>query len=187
MNYEQTIKMLQKAIKYADNAEERAMYISELALMDKRKMLDHCDDYGYAIIPVEIVSDMATISVYDLYSELYIKNDHKEPSVDELCNVINKISTVYVMPEDIFDVYDYISALHRSNVGDCAHNYDGRLPGVNEPADTKTPAKDYDTLSSAVAYLHNYMDCNRESMDADDLGHLAVTLKNLVTMMTESL
>lgn len=178
MNYEQTIKMLQTAIKYADNAKERAMYISELALMDKRKMLDHCDDYGYAIIPVEIVSDMATISVYDLYSELYIRNDHKEPSVDELCNVINKVSTVYVMPEDILDVYDYISALHRSN---------GHLPGVNEPADTKTPAKDYDTLSSAVAYLHRYMDCNRESMDADDLGHLAVTLKNLVTMMTESL
>lgn len=91
MNYEQTIKMLQTAIKYADNAEERAVYIHELEL----KMLDHCDDYA--------------------------------------------------------------------------------------------PAKDYDTLSSAVAYLHRYMDCNRESMDADDLGHLAVTLKNLVTMMTESL
>ena len=100
MTYEQTIKMLQTAIKHADNATERAVYISELVLMDKRKILDQCNDYSQCVVE---------------------------------------------------------------------------------------PAKDYDTLSSAVAYLHRYMDCNRESMDADDLGHLAVTLKNLVTMMTESL
>lgn len=181
MNYEQTIKMLQKAIKYADNAEERAMYISELTLMDKRKMLGHCDDYGYVIIPVEIVSDLANIDVRNLYGELYVKNNRKEPSVDELCNVINKISSVYVMPEDILDAHNYISALYKTNENYYTSDCDDHLQRVG------VPAKDYDTLSSAVAYLHRYMDCNRESMDADDLGHLAVTLKNLVTMMTESL
>lgn len=187
MNYEQTIKMLQKAIKYADNAEERAVYINELELMDRRKMLDVCDDCNYVIIPSETVVDLAINDVYNIYGELYVNKDCSEPSADELSNQLNKISSAYVMSEDVCHVTNTIAALYKNNEANHRHDAKGHIKKFTELVVNKKPTVDYDTLSSAVTYLHRYMDCNRECMDADDLGNLAVTLKNLVTMMTEYL
>lgn len=188
MNYNQITKMLQTAIKYADNAEERAVYIHELELMDRRKQLDvSYNDCGYIIIPSETVVDLANNDVYDIYGELYVSKDGSEPSAYELSNQLNKISSVYVMPEDVDHVTDFIAALYKDNEADHRHDAKGHIKRFTELIVNKKPTVDYDTLSSAVTYLHRYMDCNRECMDADDLGNLAVTLKNLVTMMTECL